>query len=72
MSKPWSQMTRQERSDRLGDPRRWENPKGASNARDAELMRRLIAGEYLTKADKAEARRLRDAWRDHKQPHPEA
>lgn len=58
--KRWEDMTREERSKRLGDPSRWEAPATASNARDAELLRRLDAGEYLTTADAKEARSLRE------------
>lgn len=56
--KRWTEMTREEKIARLGDPIRWESPRAATIAYEDELVRRLTAGLPLGREDRKWARRI--------------
>ncbi|MCP1852829.1 hypothetical protein J2R80_006652 [Bradyrhizobium sp. USDA 4541] len=65
--RPWKELTRDQRAERLGDARRWKKPAEPGDKRAAELLRRLESGEPLTRADLKEARALLRAKRGRNQ-----
>lgn len=61
--KPWKELSRTERAERLGDPARWETPTATRDAREIELLHRFDVGLPLSRVDRKEARALLRARR---------